>query len=59
MYSCGAGSYGYMDQIKALRPMRNTRRFAEDSVKLIFLHENCFILVWTSLKFVSKGPLMA
>ena len=38
------------------RPRQNSRHFAEDSFKFIFLDENCCILIQILLKFVPKGP---
>ena len=35
----------------------NRRRFAEDIFICAFLNKNWGVLIWTSLKFVSKGPI--
>ena len=40
-----------------LRPRRNGRHFTDDIFKCIFLHENVWIPIWISLKFVPKGPI--
>ena len=43
--------------LNALRPRRNRRLCADDIFKCIFLHENVWISVEISLKFVPKGPI--
>ena len=43
--------------INTLRPRQNGRRFADDTVKRIFLNENVRISIKISLKFVPKGPI--
>ena len=40
-----------------LRPRQNGRHFADDIFKCIFLHENVWIPIKISLKFVPKGPV--
>ena len=40
-----------------LKPRQNGCHFAGDIFKFIFLHENCFILIQISLKFILKGPV--
>ena len=40
-----------------LRPRQNSRHFAEDLFKCIFLNENIWISNEISLKFVPKGPV--
>ena len=40
-----------------LRQRRNRRHFADDIFKCIFLHENVWISIEISLKFVPKGPI--
>ena len=39
-----------------LRPRQNGRRFADDTLKRIFLNENVRISIKISLKFLPKGP---
>ena len=43
--------------INALRPRQNDRRFADDTFKRIFLNENVRISTKISPKFVPKGPI--
>ena len=43
--------------VNTLRPRRNRRHFADDISKCIFMHENVWISIETSLKFVPKGPI--
>ena len=38
-------------------PGQNGRYLGEDSFKCIFMNEKFFILIWISLKFVSKIPI--
>ena len=38
--------------VKTLRPKQNGCQFAEDIIKLIFLPENCCILIQILLKFI-------
>ena len=40
-----------------LRPRQNGRRFADDTLKRIFLNENVRISIKISLKFVPKCPI--
>ena len=40
-----------------LRVWQNGRLIADDSFKLVFLYENCFILIQISLKCVPNGPM--
>ena len=40
-----------------LRPRRNEQHFADDIFKRIFFHENVWISIKISLKFVPKGPI--
>ena len=40
-----------------LRPRQNGRRFADDTLKRIFLNENVRISIKISLKFVPTGPI--
>ena len=40
-----------------LRPRQNSRRFADDTLKRIFLNENVRISINLSLKFVPKGSI--
>ena len=40
-----------------LRPGQNSRHFADDTFKRIFLNENLWILIMIWLKFVPKGPI--
>ena len=40
-----------------LRPRENSRRFADDTFKRIFLNENARISIKISLKFVPMGPI--
>ena len=44
-------------ELNTLRPEQNGSRLAEDILKLIFLSENCCILIHISPKFVSCGPI--
>ena len=41
--------------LNTLRPRRNMRHFTDDIFKCIFLNENVWISIKTSLKFVPKG----
>ena len=43
--------------VNALRPRQNGRHFADDIFKCIFLNENVWIPLKTSLTFVPKGPI--
>ena len=43
--------------INTLRPRQNGRHFADGIFKCIFLHENVWILIKNSLKFVPKGSI--
>ena len=43
--------------INTLRPRQNGRHFADDIFKCIFLNENVWIPIETSMKFVPKGPI--
>ena len=43
--------------LSTLRPRQNERHFANDIFKCIFLNENVWILIKSSLKFVPKGPI--
>ena len=43
--------------INTLRPRQNGRRFADDTLKRIFLNENVRISIKIPLKFVPKGPI--
>ena len=40
-----------------LRPRQNGRHFADDIYKCIFLNENVWISIKSSLKFVPKSPI--
>ena len=40
-----------------LRPRKNDRRFADDTLKGIFLNENVRISIKISLKFVPTDPI--
>ena len=42
--------------LNTLRSRQNVRRFADDTIKCIFLNENVRISIKISLKFVPKGP---
>ena len=44
-------------QLNTLRPRQNVRRFADDTFKRIFLHENVKISIKIPLKSVPKGPI--
>ena len=44
-------------RLNTLRPRQNGRRFADDTLKRIFLNENVRIWIKISLKFVPKGPI--
>ena len=46
-----------MPSFNTLRPGQNGRRFADDTLKCIFLNENVRISINISLKFVPKGPI--
>ena len=43
--------------VNTLRPRQNGRRFADNTIKRIFLNENVRISIKISLKFVPKGPI--
>ena len=43
--------------LNSLRPRRNRRHFADDIFKCIFLNENVWIPIKSSLKFVPKGSI--
>ena len=43
--------------INTLRPIQNSRHFADNTYKRIFLNETARISIKISLKFVSKGPV--
>ena len=43
--------------INTLRPRQNGRHFADTIFKCIFLNENIWIPIKTSLKFVPQGPI--
>ena len=43
--------------VNTLRPRQNGRHFADDVFKCIFLNENVWILLKSSLKFVPKGQI--
>ena len=42
--------------LNTLRPRQNGRRFADDTLKRIFMNENVRISIKISLKFVPNGP---
>ena len=44
----------HRNAINTLRPRQNGRRFADDTLKCIFLNENTWISLKISLKFVPK-----
>ena len=46
-----------VSEINTLRPRQNGRHFADDIFKCIFLNENVWILIKTSMKFVPRGPV--
>ena len=43
--------------INTLRPRQNGCRFADDTLKRIFLNENVLISIKISLKFIPNGPI--
>ena len=43
--------------VNTLRPGQNGRHVTDDSFKCIFLNDNWFNLIKSSLKFVPKGPI--
>ena len=43
--------------LNTLGPRQNGRHFADDIFKCIFLNENIWISIKSSLKFVPKGPI--
>ena len=43
--------------INTLRPRRNGQHFAHDIFKRVLFHENVWISIRISLKFVTKGPI--
>ena len=47
----------YSTSHNALGPRHHGRHFADSIFKLIFLYENCCILIQISLKFVPKGQI--
>ena len=49
--------YNFVWIVNTLRPRQNGRHFADDIFKWIFLNENVWILIKTSLKFVPQGPI--
>ena len=46
-----------VNPFNTLRPRQNGRHFADDILKCIFLNENVWIPIETSLNFVPKGPI--
>ena len=44
-------------RLNTLRQRQNSRHFADDTFKRIFLNENITISIKISLKFVPKGPI--
>ena len=53
----GQDSKSTINPLSILRPRQNDRHFADDIFKCIFLNENVWILIKSSLKFVPKGPI--
>ena len=51
-------SFKDVPAINILRPKQNSRHFAYDFFKMIFLNENCCILIDVSLKFVPKAGII-
>ena len=47
---------GYL--FNSLRPRRNRHHFADNIFKCIFLNENVWILLKSSLKFAPRGPII-
>ena len=47
----------YGTHVNTLRPRQNGRLFADDIFKCLFLHEDVWISIKNSLKFVAKGPI--
>ena len=43
--------------INSLRPRKNGRHFADDTLKWFFQNENVWMLIKISLKFVRKAPI--
>ena len=43
--------------VNSLRPRQNGRHSPDDIFKCIFLNENIWILITSSLKFIPKGPI--
>ena len=43
--------------LNTLRPRQNGRHFSDNNLKSIFLHENVWISIKMSLKFVPRGPV--
>ena len=52
-----AGCVAKASAAETLRPRLNGCHFADDSLKLIFLNENVWILIKISLKFIPNGPI--
>ena len=47
----------FLQIVNTLRPRQNGRHFPDDIFKCIFLNENVWISIKSSLKFVPKGPI--
>ena len=54
---CALCHSGIIFALNTLGPIRNTRRFADDIFKCIFLNENELISIKISLLFISRGPI--
>ena len=47
----------FRSRVKSLRPRPNGQHFADDILKRIFFHENAWVSIKISLKFVPKSPI--
>ena len=52
-----ASIFSLPEFVNTLRPRQNSRHFADDTLKRIFLNENIRILIQIPLKFVPRGPI--
>ena len=52
------GEQTLVARLNTLRPRQNGRHFADDIFNCIFLNENVWIPIKSSLKFASKGPII-
>ena len=57
VFYCNQYAGAFWRCFNTLRPRQNGRHFADDIFKCIFLNENVWIPLKTSLAFVPKGPI--